>query len=67
MTGVLVQAEQKGMLMALKAGPTTRARTVGHISREAQQRIDRRVKKILDRRAGPVERARRAARRLSGG
>jgi hypothetical protein len=52
--------------MALKSGPTRRARTAGHISREAQLRIDRRVKKILDRKSA-VERARRAARRLSGG
>jgi hypothetical protein len=53
--------------MALKAAPTKRARTVGHISHDAQMRIDRRVKKILNRREGALEKARRAARRLNGG
>ena len=59
--------------MALKPFPTKRVRTVGHISHDAQLRVDRRVKEILDRREAPVareaavERARRAARHLSGG
>jgi hypothetical protein len=53
--------------MALKTGPTRRARTVGHISHDARVRIDERVKKILDRRADALERARRAARRLNSG
>ena len=64
---------RKESLMALKSFPTKRARTVGHISHDAQLRVDRRVKEILDRREAPVareaavERARRAARHLSGG
>ena len=59
--------------MALKSFSTKRERTVGHISHDAQLRVDRRVKEILDRRESPVareaavERARRAARHLSGG
>jgi|tagenome__1003787_1003787.scaffolds.fasta_scaffold19123034_2 hypothetical protein len=48
-------------------GPPTRARTVGHVTRDAQLRVDRRVRQILARREVAVERARRAARRLSGG
>jgi hypothetical protein len=43
------------------------ARTVGHVSHDAQLRVDERVKTILDRREGAVERARLAARRLSEG
>jgi hypothetical protein len=42
------------------------ARTVGHVTRDAQLRVDRRVSEILDRRDDAVERARRAARRLNG-
>jgi hypothetical protein len=42
-------------------------RTVGHVSHDAQLRVDRRVKTILDRREGAVGRARLAARRLSEG
>ena len=41
------------------------ARTVGHVSHDAQLRVDQRVKLILDRREGAVRRARLAARRLS--
>jgi hypothetical protein len=43
------------------------ARTVGHVSHDAQLRVDERVKTILDRREGAVRRARLAARRLSEG
>jgi hypothetical protein len=43
------------------------ARTVGHVSHDAQVRVDRRVKTILDGREGAVRRARLAARRLSEG
>jgi hypothetical protein len=43
------------------------ARTIGHVSRDAQVRVDQRVKTILDRREGAVRRARLAARRLSEG
>jgi hypothetical protein len=53
-------------LTALRPGPAKRARTVGHISHEAQLRIDRRVKEILGRRDDALERARLAARRLNG-
>jgi hypothetical protein len=51
----------------IDSGPARRARTVGHVTRDAQLRVDRRVRKILDRHEDAVERARRAARRLSGG
>jgi len=53
--------------------PTERTQTVGHISQDAQVRVDQRVKEILDRREAPVardaavEQARRAARNLNGG
>jgi hypothetical protein len=50
--------------MALKPLRTQRARTVGHISRDARARVDQRVKEILARREAAVERARRAAARL---
>jgi hypothetical protein len=53
--------------MAVKQRPTTRARTVGYISHDDRVRVDQRVKQILDRRETAVERARRAARRLTGG
>ena len=53
--------------MAVKTEPKRRVRTLGHISHDAQKRIDRRVQNILDRREGELERARRAARRLNGG
>jgi len=43
------------------------ARTVGHVSHDAQLRVDQRVKRILDRRERAVGRARLAARRLSEG
>jgi hypothetical protein len=44
-----------------------RARTAGHVSHDAQLRVDQRVKTILDRREAAVGQARRAARRLSEG
>ena len=50
--------------MATKPPRTQRARTVGHISRDARVRVDQRVKEILARRQAAVERARRAAARL---
>jgi hypothetical protein len=43
--------------MALKPPRTQRARTVGHISRDARVRVDQRVKEILARREAAVERA----------
>jgi len=52
--------------MSLKTAPKKRTRTLGHIPHDAQMRIDRRVKRIFDRREGELERARRAARRLNG-
>jgi hypothetical protein len=53
--------------MALKPEATRRTRTVGYIRHDAQERVDQRVKQILDRRETAVKRARRAARRLNGG
>ena len=50
--------------MALKEVATERARTVGHVSHEAQVRVDERVGKILARRAAALRQARLAARRL---
>jgi hypothetical protein len=52
--------------MALTPPRTQRERTVGHISHDARERVDQRVKEILARREGAMERARRAARRLEG-
>ncbi len=37
--------------MALKPRSTEHARTAGHVSHGAQQRVDKRVEKILARRA----------------
>jgi len=37
--------------MALKPRITEHARTAGHVSHDAQQRVDKRVEKILARRA----------------
>jgi hypothetical protein len=42
--------------IVVEPGPARRARTVGHITRDAQMRIDRRVRQILARRE---DRARR--------
>ena len=50
--------------MALKDVRTWHARTVGHVSREAQVRVDKRVARILTRRATALREARLAARRL---
>ncbi len=52
--------------MATQPLRTQRARTVGHISRDARTRVDQRVKEILARREAAIERARRAAARLKG-
>ena len=49
--------------MALKEVGTEHARTVGHVSRQAQVRVDERVERILARRAA-LRQARLAARRL---
>jgi len=49
--------------MTLKSGPAVRARTVGHISRGAQVRVDKRVREILARGVA-LERARDAALRI---
>jgi hypothetical protein len=49
--------------MALKPGGSQHARTVGHISREAQARVDKRVAAILARRDAALRRVRRAAQR----
>jgi hypothetical protein len=50
--------------MALKEVGTEHARTVGHVSHEAQVRVDGRVGQILARRAAALRQARLAARRL---
>jgi hypothetical protein len=50
--------------MALKKARTEHTRTVGHVSHEAQLRVDERVRQILARRAAALRQARLAARRL---
>jgi hypothetical protein len=50
--------------MTLKPEATERARTVGHVSRATQVRVDRRVQDILARRTA-LDRARRAAHRVN--
>jgi len=50
--------------MARKETATEHARTVGHVSHEAQERVDERVERILARRAAALRQARLAARRL---
>jgi hypothetical protein len=54
---------RKEPLMALKPGRTQNARTVGHVSHDAQARIDKRVAKILAAREAALRLARGAARR----
>ena len=41
-------------------------RTVGHVSHDALQRVDKRVKEILARQEAALQQARRAAQRLKG-
>ena len=41
-------------------------RTVGHVSHDAAQRVDKRVKEILARQEAALQQARRAAQRLKG-
>jgi hypothetical protein len=53
--------------MALEPVTTRRTRAAGLTPHDAQVRVDRRVKRILDRRKTAVERARRAARHLESG
>jgi hypothetical protein len=50
--------------MALQERRRKRARTTGHVSREAQVRVDARVAQILARRDTALRQARLAARRL---
>jgi hypothetical protein len=50
--------------MALKEVRTEHTPTVGHVSHEAQVRVDARVGQILARRAAALRQARLAARRL---
>ena len=52
--------------MTVEPTRSARARTVGHISRGAQVRIDGRVREILARRVA-LERARDAAERIKVG
>jgi hypothetical protein len=52
--------------MALKPVRTERPRTVGHVSHNAQVRVDRRVTQIVARREAALRQARRAAHRLTG-
>ena len=49
--------------MALKPRLTQRARAVGHISHDAQVRVDKRVAKILAGREAALRLARKAAQR----
>jgi hypothetical protein len=50
--------------MALKEVRAEHARTVDHVSHDAQVRVDERVGQILARRAAVLRQARLAARRL---
>lgn len=52
--------------MARKPAEPARPRTVGHVSHDALQRVDVRVKEILARREAALQQARRAAQRLKG-
>ncbi len=52
--------------MARKPVGAERGRTVGHVSHDALQRVDKRVKEILARREAALQQARRAAQRLKG-
>jgi len=52
--------------MARKPVGPERDRTVGHVSHDALQRVDKRVKEILARREAALQQARRAAQRLKG-
>jgi hypothetical protein len=52
--------------MARKPAEPGRPRTVGHVSHDALQRVDGRVKEILARREAALKQARRAAQRLKG-
>ena len=55
---------EKGPVMALTPVRTEPVRTVGHVSHDAQARVDTRVKEILARREAALQHARRAAQRL---
>jgi hypothetical protein len=50
--------------MALETKRTESARMAGHVSHDAQGRVDERVKEILARREAAVRQARHAAQRL---
>jgi len=50
--------------MARKPVIPKRSPTVGHVSHDALQRVDRRVTEILARREAALKRARRASQRL---
>jgi hypothetical protein len=50
--------------MTMNSGSREHARTVGHVSRASQSRVDRRVQDILVRRAA-LDRARRTAERIN--
>ena len=52
--------------MARKPVIPKRSPTVGHVSHDALQRVDGRVKEILARREAALKQARRAAQRLKG-
>jgi hypothetical protein len=51
---------QKGAVMALKQIRTERPRTVGHVSHDAQVRVDQRVTQIVARQEAALRQARRA-------
>ena len=53
--------------MALKPGLTQRAQTAGHVSHDAQARVDKRVAAILAARDAAVQLARGAAQRSKRG